>query len=150
MKEEIYKQKMTSALIDFQNAYNKLVELFNDCDNDCNNYICDNYPFEKSFDEIPVDDWVNSTIDNLDKKIKDSDTYYYDCDNCVQYYSDWGVGFIERYKDRVIVKEEGSNYYMIWATNWNRPLSRQMSDNSLQPIKFNYLDDVKNYIDSRL
>ena len=62
-----YKEKLSKALNKFLESYNELKELFEDDDNECNDYICDDYPFEKSFDEYGISDWVYATEENLKK-----------------------------------------------------------------------------------
>ena len=64
---EEYKEKLSKALNKFLESYNELKELFEDDDNDCNDYICNDYPFEKSFDEYAISDWVYATEENLKK-----------------------------------------------------------------------------------
>lgn len=64
-----YRIELQNKLRNFQESFNELKENFEDTDLfDCNDFICDNYPFEKSFDEIMVDDWINSINDKLTKK----------------------------------------------------------------------------------
>ena len=69
MDKKTYKEEMKKRMENFKKAYEDLVELFEDEDNEANDYIIDNFPFEKSFDEylIGIYDWVNSTEEKLDK-----------------------------------------------------------------------------------
>jgi hypothetical protein len=51
---------------DFKESYNSLKEtLYEDIAFDTNSVICDNYPFDKSFDEHNVDDWIDTIRENL-------------------------------------------------------------------------------------
>lgn len=62
------KREFLKLLKDFKTAYNNIVEFCNtDEDDTFNKYACDNYPFDKSFDEIPIDDWVNSVEEKMQK-----------------------------------------------------------------------------------
>lgn len=85
------------------------------------------------------------------KNLKEERHIYKDCDGEIQAYNDWGVNYIETYKDKaVIVQDENDeDRYTIWSTSWNRPLSRFRQDNSLEPIWFNSIEEVKQYIDNR-
>lgn len=65
MNKNEYKEELKAAIQDFKNSFNRLVELFGDADNDANDYICDEYPFDKSFDELAVDAWADATCANL-------------------------------------------------------------------------------------
>lgn len=40
---------------------------------DCNDYIVEHYPFTQSFDEININEWVDSTIELIDKELKELD-----------------------------------------------------------------------------
>ena len=62
------KKDFLKLLNEFKKAYNNIVEFCANEEEDIfNKYACDNYPFEKSFDEIPINDWVNS----LEEKIQE-------------------------------------------------------------------------------
>ena len=76
-KEEILKTKdfrlyrlaIQKRLENFIKAYEELEAIFENDEFDCNNFIVDNYPFEKSFDEYMqnLGDWQESIIENLNK-----------------------------------------------------------------------------------
>ncbi len=68
MEEKIAKENMIESLIKLQNAWSDVSECFNNNTIDCNDYICDGYPFEKSFDDINIFEWINNSIDNLQKQ----------------------------------------------------------------------------------
>lgn len=67
MSKENYKLKLQEAMLNFKKAYDDLVDLFYDCDNECNDYIVDEYPFEESFDEyqLKIGDWVEATLNKI-------------------------------------------------------------------------------------
>ncbi len=69
MTKAEYKKQMGERMNNLINAIEDLVDLFEEEDFECNDYIQDNYPFEKSFDEylIAVMDWRDSTLENLEK-----------------------------------------------------------------------------------
>ena len=62
-----YKEQFILKLNNFIRAYEELEEVFEN-DIDCNNFICENYPFEKSFDEYltRLYEWQESIMQNLD------------------------------------------------------------------------------------
>lgn len=62
-----YKMQLLAKINSFKEAYNDLKTLFESDADDCNKYICDNYPFDKSFDELNISDWINSIEENLKK-----------------------------------------------------------------------------------
>lgn len=59
--------ELINALIEFKQAYNNLLDkwLKDDVLNETENI--DLYPFDKSFDELEVNNWVNTTITELSK-----------------------------------------------------------------------------------
>lgn len=68
---ENFKDKLMHKLENFQKAYNELSEFFEQEEKfDCNDFICDDYPFEKSFDEIQVSDWVYTVEEKLESKLE--------------------------------------------------------------------------------
>lgn len=69
MTFEEYKKQMKLRLFNFIEAYSDLEALFERDEFECNDFICDDYPFEKSFDEylIAIMDWKNSIEENLEK-----------------------------------------------------------------------------------
>lgn len=60
---------MLNAVQSFRSAWGKCNEVFSDIRIDCNDYIVDGYPFDKSFDEIDVDEWCDKVIENISKDI---------------------------------------------------------------------------------
>ena len=73
-KEEL--EQMKKSLSQFKESWMKCCEIFNGAVFDCNEYILgdeeDNsqYPFNKSFDELNIDSWVNGCIDKIDAELK--------------------------------------------------------------------------------
>ena len=69
MTKTEYKKQMEERMNNLINAIEDLENLFEEEDFECNDFICDDYPFEKSFDEylIPVMDWRDATMKNLEK-----------------------------------------------------------------------------------
>lgn len=64
----VYKEKLIILLENLQQAHEALRELFDEEETfDCNDFICDDYPFEKSFEEINIADWIYSISKNLAK-----------------------------------------------------------------------------------
>lgn len=63
--EQISKEDFISAIRQFVDAWDNLATIFY-CDvdgvGDVNDIISDKYPFDKSFDEIPIDDWYESIM----------------------------------------------------------------------------------------
>ena len=75
MTFEEYKKELTQKVFNFIKAYDELNTLFVDNEDfDCNDFICDDYPFEKSFDEyfLKLSDWDMKIKENLEhyKKTK--------------------------------------------------------------------------------
>lgn len=64
---ELYRLELKLAMNQLMSAWGRCNELFLDSRFDCNDFIVDNYPFDKSFDEIPVRKWCESVIDRLDE-----------------------------------------------------------------------------------
>lgn len=63
-----YKAKLLAKLLQLKNAHDELKAFFDEEEDfDCNDFICDDYPFEKSFDEINIDDWIYAIASNLIK-----------------------------------------------------------------------------------
>lgn len=62
------KEKLIRALDDFEAAYVKLLSALQSADFDPNDYINEDYPFEASFEEIGISQWVNSSIQKLGGK----------------------------------------------------------------------------------
>lgn len=62
MTFEEYKKQMKLRLFNFIQAYADLQALFENDEFDCNDFICEDYPFELSFDEylIKLSDWQYS------------------------------------------------------------------------------------------
>lgn len=61
-------QEMIDALILFKQSYNKITELW-DMDVDLNELeSVERYPFERSFDDICIPEWVNETVAELKSK----------------------------------------------------------------------------------
>lgn len=69
MNFKVYKSEFLKKLNNFIRAYEDLEAIFENDEFDCNNFIVDNYPFEKSFDEYMqnLGDWQESIIENLNK-----------------------------------------------------------------------------------
>lgn len=75
------KLEMIEALRQFAEAHKKIVELWNGDEavelNDTN--AIDLYPFEQSFDDYAISDWVETTIEELEDKVKACKCYFFDC-----------------------------------------------------------------------
>lgn len=69
-------KQMKYALDDFKENWQILVEIFHSHYIDANDYILgtenefDEYPFNKSFDELNIDSWVDGCIDKIDAELK--------------------------------------------------------------------------------
>lgn len=70
MTRKEYEETLMKRMYAFLKAYDDLVELFDGEEIDCNDYITDDYPFDKSFDEINVSDWVFTTEEKIKKSGK--------------------------------------------------------------------------------
>lgn len=64
---KIFKHNFINALENFKRTYDDLKDIFVSSDIDLNQYIVNNYPFDKSFEELNIDDWINSIKENLEK-----------------------------------------------------------------------------------
>ena len=69
MTKAEYKKQMEERMNNLINAIEDLEDLFEEEGFECNDYIQDDYPFEKSFDEylIAISDWKNSIEEKLEK-----------------------------------------------------------------------------------
>lgn len=65
MKIEIMNNELINALQEFKNAYNNLLDqwLKNDVLNETESIKL--YPFNKSFDELKINEWIDNTITEL-------------------------------------------------------------------------------------
>lgn len=77
MKKEEYEKELKSSLLDLREAWIRCLYIFGNIYHDCNDYITNNYPFDKSFDEIEVITWIDSTLENIEKNSKqEKDTIF--------------------------------------------------------------------------
>lgn len=67
MKKEQYEQELKASMLDLRNAWIRCSYIFGNIYYDCNDYITDNYPFDKSFDDIDTINWIDKVIDNIEK-----------------------------------------------------------------------------------
>lgn len=67
-KLESYKRAKI-RLRNLREAWLECEEEFSNIYTDCNDYMCDNYPFHKSFDEIDVCLWTATSIKKLNELI---------------------------------------------------------------------------------
>ena len=67
MKQEEYEKELKESMEDLKNVWKKCLNLFYNCDFDCNDYIVENYPFDSSFDEVSVEDWCDTVIGKIRK-----------------------------------------------------------------------------------
>lgn len=66
-----YRENLLAKLYQFKNAHEELVEFFEDNENfECNDFICNDYPFDKSFNELAIANWVNTIEEKLDKELE--------------------------------------------------------------------------------
>ena len=86
-----YNEKLLQAMILLKDAWKNLGALFYDTQHEANDYIVENYPFDKSFDEINVEDWCDTVICELEDELavnKAVDDRY----NAEQQYDAWLEG----------------------------------------------------------
>lgn len=99
--------EMKKALTELKTSWGYCLEAFEKCD-EVNDYIVDKYPFDKSFDEINVIDWVDGCLDRISKDISKKLTFRELCgviakhneeNNITQQYQDenplWCVAVID-------------------------------------------------------
>lgn len=69
MKKNKMNNELINALQEFRNAYNGLLEqwLKNDVLNETESIKL--YPFDKSFDELEINEWIDNTIAELNGTI---------------------------------------------------------------------------------
>lgn len=65
MNQEEYEKELKESMEDLKNVWKKCLNLFYNCDFDCNDYIVENYPFDSSFDEVSVEDWCDTVIGKI-------------------------------------------------------------------------------------
>ena len=64
-----YQSEMLKQLSNFEKAYKKLDAIFtNEILFDCNDFICDDYPFELSFGDHNISSWIENIKNNLTNK----------------------------------------------------------------------------------
>ena len=68
MGKEQYKKALKSAMEDFRNSYRKIIDLCYDSNNNINDYIVEDYPFNLSFDELEIEQWVATTIEKINNE----------------------------------------------------------------------------------
>jgi hypothetical protein len=70
-KQEVFESKMNmiNALSALKSAWFQCEKSFSDSNINCNDFIVENFPFQESFDDINVFEWVNSSIDKLQKSL---------------------------------------------------------------------------------
>lgn len=59
-------KEFIETMVEFKVIYNRLVMLCHE--NDLSDELCEAYPFDKSFDELGIDDWVDVTVMKLNQK----------------------------------------------------------------------------------
>lgn len=59
--------ELKNALIKLRKAWIETVSAMSNIDFDCNDYIIEDYPFEQSFDEIDVINWIDKSIKKIDE-----------------------------------------------------------------------------------
>lgn len=67
-----YLNKVKKALEVFKNSYDELNTLWSEDHNydlDLNDFLTDDYPFEHSFDEINISDWVDNSISDINDNL---------------------------------------------------------------------------------
>lgn len=67
MKKEEYEQELKESMLDLRDAWIRCCFIFGNIYYDCNDYITDDYPFDKSFDEIATIEWIDNVLDNIEK-----------------------------------------------------------------------------------
>ena len=75
---EKYKDNLLAKVIQFRRAYEELRDFFDSEEEfECNDFICEDYPFDKSFDEYcNITDWqyaIQEKLEEYEKKLE--------CDN---------------------------------------------------------------------
>ena len=65
MKREEYEKELKETMQELKKVWKKCLEVFDNCDFDCNDYIVENYPFNSSFDEMNVEDWCDTIVDKI-------------------------------------------------------------------------------------
>ena len=63
------KIELQNALIQLRTAWINTLHAMSNIDIDCNDYIIDKYPFEESFDDIDVIDWIDESCEKLELDI---------------------------------------------------------------------------------
>lgn len=66
---DIAKKEVENALKDLQKSWIKCLIAFNNIYIDINDYIDEYYPFDKSFDDIEVLEWIENSLENLKNPI---------------------------------------------------------------------------------
>lgn len=61
------KSKLKNCMTAFKMAYENLADAMSTEHIDVNDFICDDYPFSQSFDELNISQWVDETIEQIDK-----------------------------------------------------------------------------------
>ena len=61
--------EIKKALTELKTSWGYCLEAFEKCD-EVNDYIVDKYPFDKSFDEINANDWIDLSLENINKELK--------------------------------------------------------------------------------
>ncbi len=76
-ESEKYLKSLRAKLTDFKNAYDDINSIWYQEHNhniDINDLLTDEYPFDKSFDEINIANWVEKSIENINSSLGLRDT----------------------------------------------------------------------------
>ena len=60
--------ELKDSLFALKHEYTRCVDAMNNCAIDCNDYVCDEYPFDLSFDELDIVNWCERTIRNINQE----------------------------------------------------------------------------------
>lgn len=62
--------EMKKALEDLRKSWIDCIYAFTSYGVDCNDYISEEYPFTQSFEEINTIDWIDLSLENINKELK--------------------------------------------------------------------------------
>lgn len=77
MKKEEYEKELNASMLDLRKAWIRCSLIFGNIYYDCNDYIVDDYPFDKSFDDMDVINWIDKVIENIEQSQNKEKTTFY-------------------------------------------------------------------------
>ena len=121
------------ALLSLKESWYKCLIAFSNIYIDCNDYMSDKYPFNKSFDEIETMDWIDVSLENLKPLIQEEKRnvlfeYIHESVPFLEHISDCELLDMDKYEDIVNIAKQNL---------------RNMSENEIEKIYEEWFGEQK-------